>query len=291
MILSMTGYGKCTASYINKSFVVEVKSLNSKTTDIRVKMPSILSDREFAIRKLVQDEAIRGRIEVIINIEGENANGDFTFNAPLFKAYYQELSKIADELHIEKPDIFSAIMRVQAVTQSGVSSMGDEEWAAVQGMLEKALKGLENFRKDEGAVLAQDLIQRVEFIRTSIPRIEVFEAGRIERVKERMKKNLEEFLGLDKVDQNRFEQEVIMYLERIDITEEKIRLAQHCEYFINQLYSGDTQVGKILNFISQEIGREINTLGSKAQDSDMQQIVVSMKDELEKIKEQLANIL
>lgn len=291
MILSMTGYGKCVESYNNKSYVVEVKSLNSKTSDIRVKMPSILSDKEFSIRKLVQDEALRGRLEVIINIEGENANGDFTFNAPLFKAYYAELSKLADELGIENPDIFSAIMRVQAVTQSGVASVSEEEWSAVQKMIEKALKGLENFRKDEGAVLAQDLIQRIESIRTSIPKIENFESGRIERLKDRMKKNLDEFLGSDKVDQNRFEQEIIMYLERIDVTEEKIRLAQHCEYFINQLHSGDTQVGKILNFIAQEIGREVNTLGSKAQDSDMQQIVVFMKDELEKIKEQLANIL
>lgn len=291
MILSMTGYGKCVDSYNNKSYVVEVKSLNSKTTDIRVKIPSILSDKEFSIRKMVQDEAIRGRLEVIINIEGENANGDFTFNAPLFKAYYAELSKMSQELGIDNPDIFSAIMRVQAVTQSGVSSIADEEWEAVQKMIEKALKGLENFRKDEGAVLAQDLIQRVNIIKSSIPRVEAFESLRIEKMKDRMKKNLDEFLGSDKVDQNRFEQEVIMYLERIDITEEKIRLAQHCEYFISQLNSEDTQVGKILNFISQEIGREVNTMGSKAQDSDMQQIVVAMKDELEKIKEQLANIL
>lgn len=291
MILSMTGYGRGNGTYNNKAYVVEVKSLNSKNTDIRVKIPANLSDKEFSIRKMVQDGALRGRIEVIIGIEGESSNGDFTFNAALFKTYYEELSKITVEMGIEKPDIFAAVMRIPAVVNSGGSIVSEEEWEAVQALIEKALKGLESFRIDEGFVLAQDLGARVANIKDSIPKIAVYEQTRAEKLKEKLKKNFEDFFVSEKVDQNRFEQEVLYYLERIDITEEKVRLAQHCEYFMSQLNSSDTQVGKILNFISQEMGREINTLGSKAQDSDMQQIVVFMKDELEKIKEQLANIL
>lgn len=291
MILSMTGYGRGNGTFNNKTYVVEIKSLNSKNTDIRVKIPANLSDREFSIRKLVQDGALRGRIEVIIGLEGESSNGDFTFNATLFKTYYQELSKITQEMGIQNPDIFAAVMRIPAVVNSGGSAISEEEWDVVQTLIDKALKGLASFRKDEGGVLAQDLGARVANIKDSIPKVEVFEKVRVEKLKEKMKKNFEDFFVSDKIDQNRFEQEVLYYLERIDITEEKVRLLQHCEYFMSQLNSDDAQVGKILNFISQEMGREINTLGSKAQDSDMQQIVVFMKDELEKIKEQLANIL
>src|SRR5690606_22714905 len=202
-----------------------------------------------------------------------------------------ELKGLKEELEIENGDILSAVMRIPSVTSSGDQTVSDEEWEAIEKSLNNAIDAITVFRRDEGKVLADDFLNRVKSIRGAIPKLEVYEDARFEKIKERLRKHVQEFFISDKVDQNRFEQEILYYIERLDITEEKVRLAQHCDYFIEQMHNGDSQVGKILNFISQEMGREINTLGSKAQDSDMQQIVVVMKDELEKIKEQLANIL
>lgn len=291
LILSMTGFGKSTVYIREKLYTVEIKTLNSKTTDIRLKMPGILSDREFSIRKLIQDQLVRGRVDLSVYQEGENGMTEFAFNSKLFKLYYDEIEKTTAELGIKDADIFSAVMRIPSVISSGAEQVSDEEWALFSDAISKATEELTQFRLKEGKVLALDLKQRVESIKDTIPKIKLFEAARLERLRERLKRNMEEFLSSEKVDANRFEQEIMYYLERIDITEEKIRLDQHCDYFLDQMIKDDPQVGKMLSFITQEMGREINTMGSKAQDSDIQQLVILMKDELEKIKEQLANIL
>lgn len=291
MILSMTGYGKGNATFGDKTYNVDVKSLNSKTFDIRTRLPAMLAEKEFLIRKIAQDGAIRGRIELTITLDGENGGGDFSFNKALFKQYYQELKNTTSELGINDPDIFSAIMRIPAVTNGSSVSIEDEEWDAVIIAINDALVDMAQFRKDEGSALKSDLVERVSIIKDSIPKLAQYEDVRSNRLKERLRKTMEDFFVSEKVDQSRFEQEVLYYVERLDITEEKVRLLKHCDYFMEQIENKDTQVGKILSFISQEMGREINTIGSKAQDSDLQQIVVVMKDELEKIKEQLANIL
>jgi len=291
LILSMTGFGKSTVYIREKLYTVEIKTLNSKTTDIRLKMPGILSDREFSIRKLIQDQLVRGRVDLSIFQEGENGNAEFSFNAKLFKMYYAEIEKTTQDLGVKNADIFSAVMRIPAVISSGAEQVSDEEWNFVSEAISKATVELTQFRLKEGKVLALDLKQRVLTIKENIPKIRLFEAARLERLRERLKRNMEEFLSSEKVDANRFEQEIMYYLERIDITEEKIRLDQHCDYFLDQMIKDDPQAGKMLSFISQEMGREINTMGSKAQDSDIQQLVIIMKDELEKIKEQLNNIL
>jgi uncharacterized protein (TIGR00255 family) len=287
---SMTGFGKSTVKVSSGAYTVDIKTLNSKSADIRIKMPSILYEKEYAIRKILQDKIVRGRIDVVISQEGDNAS-DFSFNSKLFKLYYQEIERTTKELGIKDPDIFSAVMRIPAVVSSGDTLISEEDWEKFEKGLDDAIAELQQFRINEGKVLANDLRQRVDLIKALIPQIVPFENARVERLKERLRKNMDEYFSSDKIDQNRFEQEILYYLERIDITEEKIRLDQHCDHFIEQMLKDDPQVGKLLSFISQEMGREINTLGSKAQDSDMQQIVVTMKDELEKIKEQLANIL
>jgi uncharacterized protein (TIGR00255 family) len=230
-------------------------------------------------------------VDLSIYQEGENGNAEFLFNAKLFKMYYAEIEKTTQDLGVKDADIFSAVMRIPAVISSGAEQVNDEEWNLVSEAISKATVELTQFRLKEGRVLALDLKQRVLTIKENILKIQLFEAARMERLRERLKRNMEEFLSSEKVDANRFEQEIMYYLERIDITEEKIRLDQHCDYFLDQMIKDDPQVGKMLSFISQEMGREINTMGSKAQDSDIQQLVIIMKDELEKIKEQLANIL
>jgi uncharacterized protein (TIGR00255 family) len=291
LILSMTGFGKSTVYIREKLYTVEIKTLNSKTTDIRLRMPGLLSDREFSVRKMLQDQLVRGRVDLSIYQEGENGMAEFAFNSKLFKLYYDEIEKTTKAMGIKEADIFSAVMRIPAVISSGAEHITDDEWQLVYDAITKAMVELTNFRLNEGQVLAQDLKQRVMGIKNALPRIQTFEASRLERLRDRLKRNMEEYLNSDKIDANRFEQEIMYYLERIDITEEKIRLDQHCDYFLEQMIKDDPQVGKVLAFISQEMGREINTLGSKAQDSDIQQVVIMMKDELEKIKEQLANIL
>jgi uncharacterized protein (TIGR00255 family) len=291
LILSMTGFGKSTVYVREKLYTIEIKTLNSKTTDARLKFPGFLSDREFTMRKMIQDHLVRGRIDLSIYQEGESSSAEFAFNAKLFRLYFDEIHKTTQDMGLEDVDIFSAVMRIPAVVSTGADSVTEEEWAIVQDGILVAMKELTTFRRNEGNVLAEDLKLRVGSIKNALPKIATFETARLDRLKERLKRNMEEYLNSEKIDANRFEQEIMYYLERIDITEEKIRLDQHCEYFIDQMIKDDPQVGKVLSFISQEMGREINTLGSKAQDSDIQQLVIVMKDELEKIKEQLANIL
>lgn len=291
MILSMTGYGRSQVALGDVFYTVEIKALNSKTTDIRCKIPSNFAEREMQIRKLITDEIVRGRIEFNIFVGDEGTADDYTINTALLMKYFQQLKGLQNQIQISDSDIFTAIMRIPSVTQTTAFPLSDDDFVLVENAIREAISALSRFRKAEGDQLAADLRSRVKGICDRIETIGPLEEGRILKIRERMRKNLEDFIQTERIDENRFEQEIIYYLERIDITEEKVRLTQHCNYFLQQLNNDDTQVGKILSFISQEMGREINTLGAKAQDSELQQMVVQMKDELEKIKEQLANLL
>jgi uncharacterized protein (TIGR00255 family) len=292
MLLSMTGYGRSTRSFGDKTVTVEVRALNSKMTDIRFKMPSNYREREIEMRRILTDKAERGKIDVSINIKSMTGEEDWVLNHALFRRYYGELTLLKQELGIEQGDVLQAILRLPNVLGSDEDTVADEQWQATLGAMTEALDDFTKFRFTEGGAMESDLRQRIDIILKYLKAIEPHEKERIVKLKLRMRQNLEEFLGKENVDENRFEQEVLFYLEKIDVTEEKVRLEQHCRYFIENLDDKkNTSKGKTLNFISQEIGREINTLGSKAYSADIQHLVVQMKDELEKMKELVANLV
>lgn len=289
MLLSMTGFGRARRSLQKKTISVEIKSLNSKFTDLRLKCPQNYREKEAEIRKIVMDVANRGKVEVIldvINMSGEEGLG---LNEALFTAYYKKLNALKETLFIEGGDIVQSILRLPNVVAGDENGINDEEWKEVKSVIQEALNNFSAFREEEGAVLLTELETRINNIQSLLEKVDPKEKERIVTIRKRLQKNLEEYLNKDNIDENRYEQEVIYYLEKIDITEEKVRLAQHCKYFLEVLDGKAIPKGKKLNFISQEIGREINTLGAKAYSSDLQRVVVEMKDELEKIKEQVAN--
>ncbi len=287
----MTGYGRATGIYGDKSILVELRSLNSKITDIKMRMPAEYRDKEADIRKFVTDHAERGKIDVLIEVQNLNGAATVSLNEPVFKGYYLAISKIADELGLDKTELLPAILRIPSVIASQSNETTEEEWNTLKGILLEALNGLRNYRQQEGKVLDQDLRDRIGAIMGLLDMVAPYEQERFQKMRERMRNNLEETFGRENIDHNRFEQEVLFYLEKMDMSEEKVRLAQHCKYFIEQLDDHSQSAGRTLGFISQEIGREINTLGAKAYDANIQRFVVQMKDELEKIKEQIANAL
>lgn len=288
----MTGYGRAVRTFGDKSITVEVRALNSKMTDIRFKMPPYYKEKELELRRMLTEQAERGKIDVAINVRSLSGEEGFILNHDLFKRYHKELSQLTTELGIQHGDLLQAVLRLPNVVGAEDDGISEEEWAEAATALQEALNDFTNFRLQEGRAMAKDLEERTAHILTLLASIEPFETERILKLKQRMRNNLEDFLGKENVDENRFEQEVLFYLEKIDVTEEKVRLAQHCRYFTDTLKDKKvSSKGKTLNFISQEIGREINTLGSKAYSSDIQHIVVKMKDELEKIKEQIANLV
>ena len=289
MLLSMTGFGRATASFEEKDISVEVRSLNSKFTDIRIKIPQNYRDKESDLRKILGDNIKRGKIELNLDITSPDGDESFALNGTLLKKYYRELSTIAEELNMPKSDLLPAILRLADVVAPSGKEFKEEEWNAILQVLHQALDNFTNFRKTEGKVLETDLKLRINNIQKYLTAIPPFEEERVVKLRAKLLKNLEENFSKDRVDQNRYEQEVIYYLEKIDITEEKVRLGQHCKYFLEQLEEKATSKGRKLSFISQEIGREINTLGAKAYSSDIQKLVVKMKDDLEKVKEQIAN--
>lgn len=291
MILSMTGYGRATAEYGGVQYTVEIKCLNSKTIDIRTKMPAGFMERELPLRKMVTDGIIRGRVEVNVISDSPSANGEVSLDQEMMGKYIKQLQQVKDTHQLDDADIISAVMRIPNVLVAETHFVSDEEWDVIATAVSEAIAKVNKFRQDEGVSLKEDMVNRVKIINQSIDEITPHEQERIPRIKDRMRKHLEDYKNNDKLDQNRFEQEVLFYLEKIDINEEKVRLGQHCIYFMEELEKQSDQKGKKLNFIAQEMGREINTLGAKAQDSNMQKIVVRMKDELEKVKEQLANTL
>jgi uncharacterized protein (TIGR00255 family) len=291
MIVSMTGFGHAKVEFGGKVIRVEIRSLNARASEVRCKLPPAYRDREMDLRKKVLDILQRGKIELTITAEGHDSDEASVIDAVAFRKYYKELYALKTELNIQDGDILQSILRIPNVIGQNEILADDEEWAIVDKCIDEAIIEIQKFRQAEGDVLKDDLIERVAMIEKNMRAIEPYELLRIEKIKDRMFKNLQDFMKSQQVDQNRFEQEIIYYLEKLDINEEKVRLGQHCQYFRDELKISDEQKGRKLSFIAQEMGREINTMGAKAQHSDIQQHVVVMKDELEKLKEQLANIL
>ena len=291
MLLSMTGYGRAIGSFGDKSIVVELRSLNSKVTDIKIRIPGEYRDKESEIRKLITDHAERGKVDINIDLQNSDGAAPVSLNEPLFRGYYLAISKLADELGLDKKDILTSIMRIPSVMGSQGNETDEEEWFVLRSIISEALEALKLFRQEEGKVIEQDLRLRVKIITDILDTVTPFEQERFVRMRERMRNNMEEVFGRENLDSNRFEQEVLYYLEKMDMSEERNRLAQHCKYFLEQVDDSKLSAGRTLGFITQEMGREINTLGAKAYDANIQRYVVQMKDELEKIKEQIANVL
>lgn len=291
MIQSMTGFGKSTFSFENKNYNVEIRTLNSKQADLNIKVPQLLKEKENPIRKILSETLVRGKIDFYLTSEFSNGETGNSLNKEVIQNYLTQLEEAlkGSTLKIDEMALQS-ILRMPDVMVPAKDEISKQEWDTIEKNIRLATKNLCEYRLDEGAVLQKDLEQRINRIETLLQQVEIPEKIRIERVKDRIQKHLTEAIENDKVDLNRFEQELIYYLEKFDITEEKIRLKAHCDYFKDTLNLSEA-VGKKLNFISQEMGREINTLGSKANDVELQKIVVEMKDELEKIKEQAFNIL
>jgi len=291
MLKSMTGYGKSVLEFKNKKFSIEIKSLNSKQLDINFKSPSIFKEKEIEIRKLINDYLYRGKVEFYILIEDNSSDNTAKINKEVFTDYYKQLNELAKDLNLSVDDkIFDTILKLPDVFINEQSSLNDNEWNEIKASIKLALENLDKFRKQEGEYLQKDIENRINNILSLLKDVDTIETQRITKIKTRIHNNLEAFLPDNNIDENRFEQEIIYYIEKLDITEEKVRLKNHCNYFLKTIETSKP-IGKKLGFITQEIGREINTLGSKANDSDLQKIVILMKDELEKIKEQILNIL
>jgi len=291
MIKSMTGFGKAECEYQSNKITVEIKSLNSKQLDINIKTPSIYKEKEIDLRNEISREISRGKVDLYISLDFVEEEVPVNLNAKLIKGYYKGITNIAAELKVPVPgDIISTLLRLPDVLRSEKQEVSDDEWKALIACTNNALKTLNEFRAQEGKALEKDIVERIKIITELSNSLEPFESQRINKLKEKFRQNLNELVSSDKIDENRLEQELIFYIEKLDITEEKVRLANHCVYFIETMNEPEAN-GKKLGFITQEIGREINTIGSKANDFDMQKIVVRMKDELEKIKEQVNNVL
>lgn len=289
MLLSMTGYGRSTGNFQEKVITIEVRALNSKHTDVRFKIPQSYREREVAYRKIVMEKAERGKIDLLVEVKSESGDDEYGLNSSLFKRYYRDLTALTDELGLPQDDILQAIMRIPNVVSADQNTIEDEEWAVIETTLRSALDKFTDFRHAEGAAMEADLQLRANNIMRLLQTLNPHEEERVTRLRQKLYQSLEDHLSKDNIDENRFEQELLFYLEKIDVTEEKVRLEQHCKYFLEVLAKKSTQKGRKLSFIGQEMGREINTLGAKAYSSDIQRIVVQMKDELEKIKEQVAN--
>ncbi len=290
MLYSMTGFGRAEDIVNGRQIVVEIKSLNGKQFEVSPKLAPILRSFELDIRSLANTLLQRGTIDLTISVKQEGASKPMTVNTALAKYYYHGMQQIMTELHLEAEQILPTLMRMPEVVAADQDVLPDEEWTKVKKVIEAAAARLMEHRKHEGLSLYKDLNNRIDNIEALYERILPLEPLRNERIRTRLNNALKEFGG-EKVDPNRFEQEMIFYIERSDFSEEKTRLKQHCVYFKEMMERQDLSKGKVLGFVLQEIGREINTLGSKANDAEIQQIVVQMKDELEKAKEQILNVL
>jgi uncharacterized protein (TIGR00255 family) len=291
MIKSMTGYGKAIAETPQKKITIEIKSLNSKQLDLNTKLPWLYKEKEPEIRNLISQKLDRGKIDFSIFCDMLDDEVVTVINKSAVRNYYNQFKEIAAELKIDLDDqIFTAIMKLPDTLKTEKPEMPEAEWEMVKNQIIESLTMLDLYRIEEGNSIMTDLKKCIEKILTLLESIETFEAGRITKIREKLMSLLEENLASEKIDKNRFEQEIIFYLEKYDINEEKVRLKTHCDYFIETTNSASPN-GKILSFIAQEIGREINTIGSKANDASIQKLVVMMKDELEKIKEQTLNVL
>jgi len=289
MIQSMTGYGKAELNLTNANFTIEVRSLNSKQIDANVKMSSVYRDKEIGLRKLLSEKLQRGKIELSIWRESSESNAKYTLNTELIKEYFSQIEGVTSELNLNSKDIMSSLLKMPEVLVKGEEKANDNEWDEIAKGIDIAIENILQFRMDEGKKLEEDITARINTLSRLLTEILPFGMARIEKVKKSLADKLAE-IDTKNIDENRFEQELIYYLEKQDITEEQVRLDAHLSYFLETMKT-DSPNGKKLGFIGQEIGREINTIGSKSSDAEMQKIVVQMKDELEKIKEQLLNIL
>ena len=286
----MTGYGKAVAELPNKRITVEIRSLNSKQFDLSARIPSIYREKELILRNMLSRRLERGKVDLTMNVDLVNRDVSSKIDPIILQQYHRELSSLATEMGIATPaDWFPVLLRLPDVMRQENETLSEEEWNSIEVAISEALEELIRFRQQEGEMLEQVLSGKIEAIRSLLAAVEPFEAERTEKIKSRLYESLSSLEGIE-VDKNRLEQEMIYYLEKLDVNEEKTRLAHHLDYFTETLRDNSSQ-GKKLGFIAQEIGREINTLGSKSNQSGMQRIVVQMKDELEQIKEQILNVL
>jgi uncharacterized protein (TIGR00255 family) len=290
MIKSMTGFGRTTIEVTGKSITIEIRTLNSKQLDLNTRIAPLFRNNENEIRALISRELERGKIDFTLSID-KNAAPTVSINSALAKSYYDSLTALSNELQNPvESDIFMQVLRMPDVISTPQEELSEELWAQVLGAIQQTCNQVNDFRITEGAVLAKDFEKRIRLIRDMIDEVTPFEENRIATLRAKFEKGIADLSPKVQFDPNRMEQEIFFYLEKLDITEEKVRLRKHCNYFLETMAEPQAN-GKKLGFIVQECGREINTLGSKSNDFDIQQIVVRMKDELEKLKEQLANIL
>jgi uncharacterized protein (TIGR00255 family) len=291
MIKSMTGFGASQVETEQLSVSVEIKTLNSKFSDTNMKLPSAFSSKEIEVRNMLANGLQRGKVNMLVTYASKNGVGKMQVNMPVVAAYYRALQETAQALGADTKDIFRMVMLMPDVYTGMVdASDAEQDWPTVQRAIEMAIDDCNRFREQEGRVLGEQLAQYTIRIRELLDEVERLDPRRVERVKEKLQAQVQEFVNSEHFDANRFEQELIYYIEKLDISEERVRLRNHIAYFLESLQSDDSN-GKKLGFISQEMGREINTIGSKANDSELQRLVVGMKEELEKIKEQALNIL
>lgn len=291
MLASMTGYGKAECELPGRKITIEIKSLNSKQLDISTRLPSFLRDREIDIRNEISRELERGKIECFVSSDIISEGSAQKINKEIVKNYIKQLREINDELNLNNEDqLIQVAMRLPDALKTDREELESQEWDKILESLHTAVTDVKTFRSREGSILEDDMKKRIHLIIEKLDKIKSFEEGRILSIRNRMTQDLRDLKLAESYDPNRFEQELIYWIERLDITEEKVRLLSHCNYFLEVMRSTES-TGKKLGFISQEIGRELNTLGAKANDSDIQKLIVEMKDELEKIKEQLNNIL
>ena len=291
MLHSMTGYGRAETNFNDKTLLIEVKSLNGKQFDLRLNIPSLLKPYEVEIRNKLNETLFRGSVECSISVKSNGVSKPVSINTALAKSYYQPIIELANELGIEKENLLSTLLKMPDVVSSTNEIISEEEWKAISNLLQSAINQLIQHRKDEGKSIEKDLLERVAAIEEQQANIAVHEPNRRIKIKDGLVKLLEQHVGVDKYDTSRLEQELIYYIEKIDISEEKVRLTNHCGYFKEVLKEADASKGKKLSFILQEMGREINTTGSKANDIEIQKAVILMKDKLEKAKEQILNVL
>jgi uncharacterized protein (TIGR00255 family) len=291
MIKSMTGYGIASVDSGSTKYTVEIKSLNSKFLELSLRLPKAFAEKEFQLRNDCNKQIERGKVNLSINVETAsttvNAAG---IDKELLKHYYEQLKSVSADLGEPSNNLLQLALSLPEVVKYNEEIVSEDEWKIAEKTFQQALAAFQQFRTDEGGVLEKDVKYRIGVILKNLELIEIEEPKRVPVIRERLNQFLAEAVGREAIDQNRFEQELIYYIDKLDITEEKIRLKTHCDYFIETLKNDDAN-GKKLGFISQEIGREINTLGSKANDANIQKLVVGMKEELEKIKEQLLNVL
>jgi uncharacterized protein (TIGR00255 family) len=291
MLFSMTGYGRAEQQIGDKNFLVEIRCLNGKQFDVRMLPPALIKPYEIDIRNILNEGLERGSVECAIHIKQNGAAKPVTVNTELLKAYYQSITQVAHELYADTQQLLAAILRLPDVVVNNTEILTDDEWSAFKNLLQQAIHQVNEHRKKEGNVLENDLLQRVAAIEQLSKEIALLEPDRRKRIKDTLQKNIAESIGKENYDANRLEQELIYYIEKLDISEEQVRLANHLQYLKTVLQEKDKSKGKKIGFLLQEFGREINTTGSKANDAAIQKLVVLMKDELEKAKEQILNVL